>query len=346
MYKVTPEQITAWVYLNFEGVKPRKNGIELRINNPFNGDTGYHFNISVGKGTCHDWRGDGWVNREGSKYKPTFLRFVQLYKNCTYAQAIQEVCGQNVSLRSIELELRRQRTQKEEEKPEVLLALPESQKLIGSTQPKMAAMLINWLQSRGLSLEHIKRYDLRHYADTVIWPYYEYDMLVYWQSRNRLNKVFNFPDVSVGVSKSMFFYGFDMIEPNDYVVITEAIFGAHTLEVQTVASGGAILSERQIRKLRVFNPLRGVILAPDNDAAGLQSVADNYKLIKPYYPVFHSIPPKIEYVKDGNKEFTKDWNELYTGVGMPLSEIRSVFESNVVRTDIRHITNFMNSQLQ
>ena len=335
MFKLDPDQIKAWVEANFEA-KSRKGGAELVICNPFDGDEGFHFNISIHKATCHDWRGDHWAGT----YKPSFLRFVQLFRRCSYIQAIQEVSGGKTSLQAIRLQMQR-RANAVEEKPDKLLELPEgSQKLIGSSQPKMAKMLISWLNSRGLDEEHIQRYDLHHYADTVVWPYYEYGMLVYWQSRNRLNKVFNFPDESVGVGKTDFLYGFDHIEPNEYVSITEAIFGAHTLEVQALASGGAVLERKQIRKLKIFNPVRGVILGPDNDKAGLTSVVANYELIKPYYPVFHSVPPKIEYMDRGEKMVTKDWNELLTGPGLPLARIRKMFEERVVRTTLNHISAF------
>lgn len=334
---ITHEQVSAWVEANFSEFKVRKNGTEYVVNNPFDGDTGYHCNVSC-RGV-HDWRGDHWAG----SYKPTFLRFVQLLRKCSYAQAIKEVCGGSVSLRSIELQLQRQRNQRDEqeEKGDVLLALPEgSQKIIGSSQPKMAEMLIGWLESRGLTKDRIEAYDLYHYADTVVWPYYEYGMLVYWQSRNRLNKVFNFPDESTGLGKTMFFYGFDHIEPNDHVIITEAIFGSHTLEAQALASGGAVLEEKQVRKLRIFNPTRGVILAADNDKAGVGSIPRNYALIKPYYPVFHSIPPKIEYIERGEKLVTKDWNELHTGLGLSLKKIRQIFEERIMKTTMNDISRF------
>lgn len=337
MFKVTEEQVRAFVESNFSDFKTRKGGTEFIVNNPFDGDTGFHLNLSC-RG-AYDWRGNSWAR----SYKPTFLRFVQLYRKCTYAQAIKEVCGDGVSLRSIEIELRKQwgDQEQQEEKGEILLALPPgSQKIIGSSQPKMAQMLLNWLASRGLDAERVEQLDLHHYADTVVWPYYEYGMLVYWQSRNRLNKVFNFPDQSTGLGKTMFLYGFDLIEPNDYVIVTEALFGAHTLDAQCLASGGAILEEKQVRKLRVFNPQRGVILAPDNDKAGVGSIPRNYTLVKPYYSVLHSIPPKIEYMEDGEKQVTKDWNELYTKLDMSLPKIRKVFEKAIVRTTIDHISKF------
>lgn len=321
----SPEQILAWVQANFE-YKTRKGGHELCICNPFDGDTGYNFNIDTGDGLCHDWRGDGWVG----KYKRTFLRFVQLYRKCTWTRAVKEVCGASTSTASLYYRLRQGDQAKEEAKEQSISLPPGSQKLLESDQPKMAGMLMKWLRSRGVDNDHIKIYDLHHQHDNVVWPYYEYDELVYWQSRNRLNKIYRFPDESVGVTKGMFLYGFDMVEPSDYAIVVEAIFGAHTLGEQTLASGGAVLTPMQVRKLRALNPVKGVILSPDNDKAGIGSLAANWELIKPYFSVYYSLPPKIEYMdSDGKKQRTKDWNELYTDAKVSLPEIRVLFEKLV-----------------
>ena len=324
--KLTDEQVRNWVATYFPDFKPRKNNTEFRVCNPFDGDTDYHLNLSV-RG-AHDWRGDSW----SGKYKPTFLRFVQLYRKCSFAQAVKEVCGGNTSLRTIESQLRQQH--QIEQEVVVLLELPKgSQKIIGSTQPKMAAILINWLKSRGLTEVDIERYQLYHYADNVVWPYYEYDMLVYYQSRNYINKVFNFPSSKTGVTKTMFFYGFDYVEPDDYLIITEAIFGAHTLEDQCLASGGAILGERQLLKLRVLNPKRGVILAPDNDKAGIASLIHNYNLLSPHFPVLQSIPPRMKYQEDGEDKIIKDWNELLKI--MSKTEVRNLFERGIQQMTLK-----------
>lgn len=339
MVRPEPEQIRAWIEANFD-YKTRKGGSELVICNPFNGDTGFHFNISINKANCHDWRGDDWAGN----FKPTFLRFVQLYRNCSFTQAVKEVCGGSVNLNSLRNELRKQRQQVDteaKEREDVGISLPVgSQPILESSQPKMAAILINWLNARGVDLEHIKLYNLHHCADHVVWPYYEYDALVYWQSRSRFNKFFLFPDESVGVTKGMFIYGFDMIEPSDYMILTEAIFGSHTLREQCGASGGAVLTELQVRKIRVLNPVRGVILGPDNDSAGLRSIAHNYHMLSPYYPVLYSVPPKLKYTgPDGEEKFTKDWNEIGQYV-TGFKEVRSIFDKGVKRATMADIVKF------
>lgn len=311
-----PEQIKSWLTANFD-VKPRKGGVEYRICNPFNADSGHHFNINVEQGLAHDWRGDEWAGG-GRK---TFLRFVQLYRGCTYLEAVREVCGQNVTIDSIYTRITKKKVE-ECDAREYDIRLPDgSLCLADHLDSTIGRMLAGWLGSRGINKDMIKLYNLHFHTMNVVWPYYEYGSLVYWQQRNRLNKTFAFPPESVGVTKSMFIYGFDMVEPMDYLIINEAIFDSITLGDQATASGGAILAPMQIQKIRSLNPIKGIILAPDNDIAGIKSMISNYKLLCPYYPIFFSIPPAIPY----EETVTKDWNDL--GKVMPWRDIRPLFES-------------------
>jgi hypothetical protein len=62
-FNPTPEQIEAFVAHYFD-FKARKNGRELVICNPFDGDADFHFNVSKAKGVCHDWHGDEWAVRQ------------------------------------------------------------------------------------------------------------------------------------------------------------------------------------------------------------------------------------------------------------------------------------------
>lgn len=323
MKRIKPEQIVAWVESNFPDYKTRKNGIELVINNPFDGDTGHHFNINPERGQCHDWRSDNWVGYDKSgKLRPrTFVNFVVKYRNCSISQALTEITGIKY-----QLQLKRQVVEQIEEST---LALPTgSVSIVGSKEPQMALLLSKWLNSRGWTNDDIAAHHLHHYCSDVIWPYYEYEELVYWQSRSRLSKIFRFPPKEVGVVKTDFLYGFDLIEPASILIITESIFDAHTLGDQAVASGGAMLGEKQLNKIRAIGPRDGVILAPDNDSAGVNSIVTNGELLLSRgFKVYYSMPPKLEY----DNTYTKDWNDIgrfVTGFGKP---VRSIFESNIRR---------------
>jgi len=327
--KIPPSKIRSWIEDNFD-YKTRRDGEEYVINNPFNGDTGYHFNINPEKGTCHDWRGNEWsgINQKtGKRNSCSFLRFAQKYLKCSFPDAAKAVLGSFVNFKNLERSQGNQEDLKAEEEPSV--ALPDgSEKLIHSTD-KVADILKKWLASRGVFEDDVKLYDLHHRGMEVVWPYYEYGELVYWQSRSRLNKVFRFPSSDVGVSKGDFLYGFDMVEPANYVVITEAIFDAHTLKDQAMASGGAVLTANQIKKLKLLGPNDGVILAPDNDKAGMQSVIHNFKLLDGGgFKVYYSLPPQ-EYD-------CKDWNEIGEKTN-DFSSVKKIMESNINKLNSREM---------
>lgn len=338
--QIPASKIEEWVENNFD-FKLRKGGIEYCINSPFDNDTGYNFNISPDKGLCHDWRGNEWagpINPESGKRNCSFIKFVRLYLKCSYREALEAVLGSGDVSGYLRPEGRI--TDKKAQK-KVSVSLPDGVRLLsGSTDPQ-AKSIIKWLKSRGYTSQDIETSELYHLAMDVYWPYYEFDTLVYWQSRSRLNKRFNFPTLEVydefgkvvGVtdgSKGDFFYGFDDIEPASYVIITEAIFDKHTLREQTLASGGAILTDNQIKKLKILGPREGIILSPDNDKAGIKSIIANAVLLqRKGFKIFYSIPPKIEYEKNGEILETKDWNELFTGAKLSINEIRKLHDDNI-----------------
>ena len=315
--RLPPDKIYAWITSNFD-VKERKNGEELRICNPFNGDRKFHLNINIEKALCHDFRGDSdWAGyTPGGKLAPrTFLNFVQLYLDCSYTQAVKEVLGSSSSAR---LFLRHRKLQGEvEAKKDLSFGLPRgAESLLDPKCPKAAATILYWLLSRGIDRRKIEKYGIMHAGLDVVWPYFEFDELVYWQSRSRTDKRFLFPDTSVGVGKSDFLYGFDHVEPASYLIVTEAIFDCQTLERQCVASGGVDLSDRQLRKIKFLGPRDGIILAPDNDIPGVKSILANAQRLEILgFPLFFSIPPEIEYTRDdGTTDVTKDWNDLLSKV--------------------------------
>ncbi len=333
-FKPKQQQITAWIEANFD-FKPRRGGAEYVICNPLTDDSTYNFNINVEEGICHDWHGDEWAQGQSR----TFLRFVQLYRRCSFVDAFKEVCGKDVTIDAIYAKLTKEKIEKAEERKYDLALPPGCHLLCDYGDTISGRILTTWLKSRGLTDATIKSYQLYSHSMHVVWPYYEYGSLVYWQERSRMNKVFRFPSEAVGVSKGMFLYGFDMVEPGDYVIVTEAIFDSTTLGAQAVASGGAVLTDLQVRRLRALNPVNGVILAPDNDSAGMKSVASNYRMLRPYFKkIFYAVPPKIEYKKG---HFVKDWNELITDAKMTHVDIRKLFESSIKLLNQTEAVRFM-----
>ena len=329
---IPPEKVRSWVESRFD-FKERKDGNQIVICNPFDGDTGYNFNICPDILTCHDWRGNNWqgFDAKGKLNKCTFLNFVRIYLKCTFREAVKSVLGENSRF----FLPRKPIEETTPDQIEATIDLPSgSVPIISSPYPKQATMLLKWLASRGVQADDVERYNLHHCGSDVIWPYYEYEVLVYWQSRSRLNKRFLFPPLEKGgKGKGDFLYGFDDVEPANHLVLTEAIFDKYALRSQTLATGGAILTKAQLGLIRALGPRDGVVLAPDNDKAGVNSVASNgAMLLSCGHKVYYSIPPKLEYESEGEKKITKDWSELGQHV-VGWKEVPALMEKGIEKLD-------------
>jgi hypothetical protein len=330
-------KIRAWVAENFE-FKERKNGEWLLICSPFTSDTEFKMGINPKTGIVNYWPGNEWagpVNPKTGKRNRHFLNFVRIFLNCSYTQAASAVLGKDVRFYKTAPE------QKEIDPYQI--ELPKTARPFDLTPHKITSSLMKWLQSRGYTTEEILANKL-HYSMSmeVYWPYYEYEELVYWQSRSRINKTFRFPPTEMldkegnvigksPSSKGDFLYGFDDIESASYLILTEAIFDKNTIGEQALASGGAILTNNQINKIKLLGPKRGIILAPDNDKAGLRSILSNAAALSRIgYKIYFSTPPSLPYkTAEGKQAFTKDWNELYTKLKWSRKEIRSQLDSSI-----------------
>ena len=334
--KLTPYQIESWVARHFD-YRSRKGGEELTICNPFiPGDTKFKFNIStVAKGTkkhpeikgywVHDWR----PSAAGSSM--SFLRFVQKYKGISFKEAVKDVCGDGIDFRAILRSAKPQPEREEEEEIEVILELPKGSIPISEGPPKLKKLAVNYLKRRGVSYDMAVAHRLHYTGTDIVFPYLEYDAIVYWQSRSILDKTFEFPDErKVKIGKSQFLYGFDEAEPYQDIFLTEAIFCSLTIGPGGLATGGATLSENQRRKIRAINPSR-IILAPDNDQEGKCSLYENYRLLSPYGEVWYVLPPNP----------FKDWNDIAQKYGTKGNKVARVYaEKHVKRLTLKDAIRF------
>lgn len=340
--KIPHNKIINWVSRNFD-YKSRtgKNGPELVIENPFYGNDNKKFNISLTKATCHDWRGDEWagpVDPSTGKRNCSFVKFVRLYKKCSFHDALKDILGGSEDVESY---LRPDvRSEDEEAKRKVSVSLPEGSKLLSESKGDDANLVRGWLYSRGYTKKSIADNELYHLGLDAYWPYFEFDTLVYWQSRSSIGKKFLFPDVNIydgdkivgetEGSKGDFLYGFDNVQASKYIILTEAIFDQYTLTNQVLATGGAVLTENQIKKIKILGPKDGIILSPDNDIAGIKSILSNAILLSRHnFKIYYSIPPLIEYIDGGIKKLTKDWNEMITGCGYSRERIREIHDDRI-----------------
>ena len=307
-YKITPDLIEQWVARHFPNYKKRGKGHQIKINNPFDGDTGYHFWISLEETSSkkhseknyyvHDWR--------YATYNMAFTTFVKRYLKVSYFEAIRDIVGGNASsLRSL---LRRTRDVQEDivdDKIEENIKLPLLSKLISDSDDKIQKMALQYLLGRMITKQQAIDNNLYCTPSTIVFPYIEYGVMVYWQERSFLEKKFNFPDErTTGLSKTDFLYNFDNVEqPSGCVVIVESIINCLSIGEGCVASGGASLSDnsKQVKKLKALEP-RMIVFAPDFDKAGIFSVLDNYSILRKEISCQYAycVPPKVGV----------DWNDL------------------------------------
>ena len=323
---ITPQQIEKWVAKHFE-YKKKSEGRQLVINNPWDGDAGFHFWISLTRtGSKAANKSDYWVHDwRNSSYNSNFINFVKKYKNISYHDAISEICDGRVSLRSV---LDEEEVEEERGPVEVITALPEGSVPIGDNKYKTVHdIAVRYLKGRGVGLEKAKQYKIHYTANSLVFPYFEYGNIVFWQERNLYEKRFNFPsEAKTGLKKTDFFYNFDNIEqPCEYVIIVESNFNCISVGDNCIASGGAILAGNQLEKLRIIEPGL-IILAPDRDKAGYKSIINNYFLLNGF-KVAYSVPPKS--LSEVGK---KDWNDYEVLYG-PGSASRYILE-NTHRVDI------------
>ena len=316
--QITPSQIESWVSRHFE-YKKRSSGKQLVINNPFDGDAGWHFWISLDRVKSkkhpelpanywvHDFR-PGHGSADGS-----FLKLVQKYRGFSYFEAVKDVCGNAKTAREVMQSLVVPII--EDDEPELedeLLEFPAGSKKFSDNLNKAGNIAANYLKSRCISLEQAKINYIRYTPTSVVFPYMEFGMMVYWQERAIISKDFRFPPDSV---KTDYLYGFDDVEPKEFIIITEAIFDKLVIGDNCVATGGAEMAGKQFRKLKALGS-QMVILAPDNDEAGLVSLRKNSYELKRQFEckLAYCVPPRHGDLNDWNafdQEFGVGWSRKY-----------------------------------
>jgi hypothetical protein len=338
MKKITGAQVLTWIQKNIPDHKIRKGGQEVVIANPW-GDSGKHFNISLVEKKAKSGRSGFWVHdwRPGhQQHDGSFLKFVQDFRGCTFFDALKEVCGRDIDPRAYLRSAKETQETASEIPQETEISLPAGAKRIDIAADTLARVsALNYLQSRAISPQEAKQYYIHYDSVSIIFPYVEFGVVVYWQSRSMVGKTFEFPPDSVGVTKSQFLYGFDHVEPGDQIILCEAIIDAINIGPGAMAIGGANLSEAQIRKLKILGP-SSIILAADNDKPdrhgirpGVSSISHNYNLLKPYFKdIFFSIPSDPH----------KDWNDVKVAGADP----SNIIEATKKRASLRSIVSLRN----
>ena len=332
MYQPSEQQIRGFVaehFPNFREANSQKVGPVLRINSPFDDDPdskSLKFNIILNSKSCKDWRGNDRWRKTGSS---SFMNFMCLYLRCTFKEAVQKLLKYGTpdrkdhTLKYVKAE------------PEAidapLMYLPSGSEKVDWTSTKLHQQIaVRWLKKRGFTAEIVETYRIMVCGINIVFPYYEYDELVYWQQRLTGSKIFEYPDAEIyGVGKSDFLYNCDAVDPNFPINVFESITNAITIGRQAVATGSADFGSRQLKKIETICRCKKVVLAFDRDKAGIEAMVKFYKILNAKkIETYYALPPKI---KSKNGEIIKDWNELYTDLAEPwsFSKIREAFKSSV-----------------
>lgn len=314
-YDIKPEQIEAWVARHFDQYKKRRGGLEIVMPNPFVNDDKFKFNICLEKKASkhnpdyatywvHDWR------EKYQCYDSSFVKFVQRYKGISYYEAIKDVGGK---VHRTIIDPSNLEEDEQEDDAEQLVEPPDGALFFRDSDNSMIKKIaLNYLNKRAITEQKAKAYGLGYSADNIILFYYEYTLLVYWQTRSLFGKVFRFPE---NTNKSDFLYGFDTVEPTQTVYIVESPIDAITIGDGALAIGGDAISKKQVRKLRMLLPGK-VIICTDNDDSGRALIKDIYFNIKPFFKHIYYVLPPHPY---------KDWNEyeVKKGYGSAVSYINN-----------------------
>jgi hypothetical protein len=307
MIKPSKSQITKWVKKNFgTDFKEAKQGKELRINNPMSIDDGYHLWINLEKAIVNDFRPTYKDDVRG-----TFLSFVMKYKKISFRQAVKEVMG-NVKID----ELRHSIYDKDEEEEEkVRVELPNDFKYLTYDDTIISKIIKTYLNNRCIANGKAYKVGIGYSGMNVLFPYRENNEIVYWQQRSVNNKRFLYPS---DTNKSDFIYGIDEIDPTEPVIVTESIFNSLMFD-NSIAVGGSDLSDTQKNKLKKSGAKK-VIMAFDNDDAGLSGTAKAYNKLSAYFELY------CTFTNDD-----RDWNDLAIDDGK--NEMMKVFKNNISKLD-------------
>jgi hypothetical protein len=308
-----PEQVRSWVESRFTYKVRRsaKRGEIYLIDSPFvPGDSGFHVGVSIDEAWVRDFR-----PQYENLHRKSFLGFVADVEGISYTDAVKLIMGDDAKamLAAAKRDLLRDKEEPEEEIVRTN-ALPPGLTRLADVEakekhPKTWQLAMGYLNSRGITADEAYKYNVLYDPTSIVFCYYEYGQEVYWQRRHFINKIFEFPP-----TLNEFLWGFDDIEPRGILYLVESIFNASSIGPGAGATGGATLKERQLRLIRMLQPSK-IVLAPDNDDAGIASLRKEYYQLDPYFKdrLFYCLPPK-----------DKDWNDL-------AKEMNRLQNKNVVR---------------
>jgi len=244
MIELTRNQIITWVQENIGPYKIRSKNELITINPLYHNDN-FKLNINLSKGLIHDWR--------TKEFDCHIFKFIMRFKGLSYYDAIRDITKKD-NLRFVIDSFQKK---VESELKIEHIKLPRGSYLIEDDKfPQIQKDAINFLKSRCLTDSDIKKYNIHYTATNIVFPYYEFEELCFWQSRSVIGKVFTFPDSLIyGIGKLDFLFGLDFISHEDDVILVESIIDSISIGSGSLALGGALIAEKQRRKLKFIQPI-------------------------------------------------------------------------------------------
>ena len=192
-------------------------------------------------------------------------------------------------------------------------------------------MHYRYLISRNITREKIYRntfYYSSMNTSRIIIPYLYNSCLVYWTSRDILNKVkkrYLYPEEKVVKNlKSDLLYNIDYCN-KDNLIICEGQLNA--LVVDGVSIGGTEISDRQMKTIIELQPKK-LTLALDQDMPGKTAIIKNAKRLYNYFKDFYymdSSLTNIDFADVGEsvaREFIDKYSKLYTPTSIFETEVK------------------------
>jgi len=199
-------------------------------------------------------------------------------------------------------------------------------------------MHYNYLINRNISREKIYRntfYYSSQNTSRIIIPYLYNGRLVYWTSRDVLNKSkkrYLYPEENVVKNKkSDLLYNIDYCN-KDNLIICEGQLNA--LVIDGIAIGGAEISERQMKTIVELQPKR-VTLALDQDVPGKIAIIKNSKRLYNYFKDLYYLDSPVtdtdiaDIGESAAREFIDKYSKPYTPENIFETEVKLKFVKKI-----------------
>lgn len=282
-------------------VKTTPDPNEIRINSIYSDDSKFHTYINLEKNIFNDFKNGG-----GSIYK-LIADFLSISEDQVFYTLVKEYSGRSNTTK--EDLIKREEIIKEQ----IKIKLPEHLYWFSDVKSGFFRdKAYSYLKKRGIKEDYINEMGYCVDGDfdkRIIIPFWENGELVYFVARDYGGASGIKYKNPTGVGNRDFIYNYDKIK--DEVIIAEGIMDILSLDEQVgFPIMSAHLSRTQVIKMFEKMPKR-IIIVPDTDKTGSETLQRNIDIIYLYKPASVKIEFGVYHIPDG----FKDLNELKERTG-------------------------------